>query len=338
MADKQPRCSKCKKTFKNEAYLKSHKTQRNKGCLFRESEEEPFTCMFCGHKTENGWSMVTHYLRNHTMYDKDSNFLPAEKHPKGEEYKKMAEKYLSPFMCQYAFASAEEGGKTAAMVKWNTSPLSSKDRKCVFICEACDFASTSVMEMRGHRWNHAVEGELEGGTDVHARGGDDPRRPADIYAAFFKSKGEKAAAANHQEASDRGREASRRALNRKLALLRSAHNGKFKLFRYIFPETVTFPDSAFINITPEIVRVLKKELVLNSANCIKTSACLFIEMIKLDEYLNITDEAVIPFRSSMEVLYSSEDRDIYQLIAYFKNKIESSIEKFTNSGSGWTIR
>jgi len=214
--------------------------------------------------------------------------------------------------------------------------------KPVFICEACDFNTTDVALMRAHRWSHSVEGEIEGvGGRLNKKftfGGTNPGwRISDLYSRYLEDIPD-AADSDDQAASDVRRLAGRLSLNRKLALLRSSHSGAYKMFRYIFPESVNYPDSAFVNVQSEIIRVLSNEVAANKGKPVKTMAALFIEMIKLDEFLNITDEIIVPFRSDTLTIFPRDKVAYSEIVAAFKEKIETSIEVFVNRGSGWTIR
>lgn len=360
------RCQKCKAPFKSEGFLQAHQTQRNKACIYRASASVQFSCLFCDQTFASGQSIYKHYLRAHRLHYPDGRLMDVDDHPQGQIYKQYAKDLLSPALAKLALGS--NGGKEGASAeqsRYVSTHIFSNKRKIknLFRCEACNFSTHDEGKMSAHRWTHSVEGEIEsegrkagpieiGGSSLYTR-------PADLYQKYFKTftKGKKSGGKTKpykkmpwhvggttppretaESEAEMGRRAARLALGRKLALLRTANEGTYRLYRYIFPPTVNFPDSAFINVTEELIRVLRNELATNKGRAIKCSVALVIELIKLDHFLNVEDQIVVPFRSALHLLERGERGGIVDMIAEFKNKIEASIETFVERGSGWIIR
>jgi len=349
------RCNKCKCSFKSVGFLKDHQFNRNKCCIYRPSEDSPFSCLFCDQTFPNGLAIYKHYVRQHTLYGPNSIPLEANQHPQGKTYIDYAKDLLSPSLANMALGCREDAKNI--QLKWAVNDTTSTN-KAVFRCEACDFASADAESMAAHRWSHSVEGEIEEKLKRPTIfGGQKPyQRPTELYSKFFRvfsterrAKAKQGArvkststAAGAQEEGETnaqiGRRSAREALGRKLTLLRSAHDGGLKLFRYIFPETVNFPDSAFVDVSEEVIRILTNEIAVNKGRAIKFSLALVIELIKIDEFLNIQDEIVVPFRSNMFLLQTPRREEMMAMLAESKEKIESSIDTFVKRGSGWTIR
>ena len=115
--------------------------------------------------------------------------------------------------------------------------------------------------------------------------------------------------------------------------VKSAHKHKCEIMRFVFPEMVHFPDSAFILLRPRLLHLLEKKRVEH--RMYNVTLTINIEMVQINEDVEIEKRIIVPFRSHLKRIRPL--RKIDPLIEEAYLEICSTIEEFLHRGSGWSV-
>jgi len=255
------KCAKCKCTFRYYKKLLSHHEQRGGSCFYRKSDKEPFRCILCpaSKPPMEVSNLRRHYLQCHVIYNEKNEKIRGKDHPRGLKYHKNISNYLPKNLSDFAMLPLEEGGGSIFRkeVKLKKSPLYviPKILEKVYACEGCSFKTTSIAEMRQHRFTHYVQVyNINGNKDVfdpenhynsffnyNINEDSDLSEEDDEYSPKRKMTGSGKEIRDSQKASNLARKAASLSFGRQFQLISQSHNGLCKRFRYIFPNTIFLP-------------------------------------------------------------------------------------------------